>query len=140
MTNCFKAAVFLLMFELSPAALPAASSNGWFQDDCGGTTFHITENDGPYAGQEIVFRLNRGSPGPPLGAYLTGTDWFEVEGKRCSKPDKCVQATKAKLWLDDGKGKIKHVSGKYLIDLGGQHFEGWCLVVNRKHKGVFLCE
>jgi hypothetical protein len=138
MTISLRAVLLVLIFDLGLAAQPAANSSGWYQDDCGSTTFHIIGKSQRNPNQEIVLRLKRGYP--PLGAYLIGAGWFDAEAKRCSHPEKCVQATRAQLWLDENKDNIKHISGKYRIDFDGENLEGRFLVKYRKHKGVFLCE
>jgi hypothetical protein len=99
----------------------------------------MTKIEGLSAGQELVLRLNTGNL--PWWALATGDQWWDARGKRCSAADNCEEATQARIWLDKTKGSWKRVSGKFAVDLGGQHLEGELVVNYRKHKGPpFICE
>ena len=128
-----------LVLQSTPSTLSAARDNGWFDEGCDDATFHITTIDGALAGQELVLRLDTGN-GIPLGAYLTGGDWLEAQGERCSGVGKCEQASQAKIWLNKGKGRIKRISGKYTVDFDAQHFEGQFVVKYLKPKNLVICE
>jgi hypothetical protein len=82
---------------------------------------HVTGVDGTTGGQQLVLRLS--TRGIPVVSYLTGADWFDVHGERCSVDGKCEECTHARVWLNNGKGRIKRVSGKYEVDSSGQHLE-----------------
>jgi hypothetical protein len=139
----FQLSVILIAFigHSGPSLLFATDSRGWVEEDCSGATFHIIKSEAASAGQELVLRL--GTAGIPLGAYLQGIqgdDWLVAEGKRCSSLNNCEEASQAKIRLNQMKGSMKHVSGKYALDLGGHHFEGEFVVKYRKRNPPPICE
>jgi hypothetical protein len=139
MTVHLRLFLIALMVQASLSVALAADATGWVEEDCTSSTFHLTKIDGISIPWEIILRLKCGSY-IPLALCLTGTDWWEVQGMRCSADGKCEDATKARIWLDKEKGKIKHVSGKYVGDFNGQHLEGQFVVNYRKHKQPLICE
>jgi hypothetical protein len=111
----------------------AADNKGYFQDDCDGTTIHITKIDG----QQLVLQLS--AHGPLFFWYYSEESrWWDAEGKLCSIDGKCEEATHARVWLNEEKGMNKRISGKYKVDLNGQHLEGQFVVKNRKHKPCIM--
>jgi len=134
--------VFMLVAVGSFAA--AQDAKGWFDEDCSGATFHFTEIAGSNDGrsnsnddQQLLFRLDTGN----LRFYLypAGPDWWDVQGKRCLAAGDCKDATDAKLQFQQ---RAKHrVSGRYVINLGGEHAEGMFMVKQRFHKHPrLICE
>ena len=124
----------------APSLLFATGSKGWVEEDCSGATFHIIKANAS-AGQELVLRLH--TAGVPLGAYLQGIqgdDWLVAQGKRCSNVGKCEEASLTKIRLNVMKGSMKHVSGGYALDFGGQHLEGQFVVKYQKHNPPPICE
>jgi len=74
----------------------------------------------------------------PWWNYRPQEVWEDVSAERCFSTGKCEAATHARIWLDKGDAKDKHVSGKYDVDFGGQHLEGKFLVKYRKQD--WICE
>jgi hypothetical protein len=128
-----------LMVQAIPSASFAGDAKGWIEEDCFGSIFHLTKIDGISISREIILRLNCGS-GIPLALCMTEADPYEVQGKRCSGDSKCEEATKAKVWLNEGNGRTKRISGRYTVDFSGQHLEGQFMVNHRKHKKPLICE
>jgi|SRR5271163_393098 len=128
-----------LMVQAIPPASFAADGKGWVEEDCMGSVFHLTKIDGIAISPEIILRLNCGSR-IPLALCMTEAAPYEVQGKRCSGDGKCEEATQAKVWLNKGKGKIKSVSGRYIVDFNGQHLEGQFMVSYRKNRTHLICE
>jgi len=121
-----------------PISAAADNAKGWFEGDCSGSTFRIAKFAGAAPGQYLVLRLNSGSQLPtPL---FEGAGWLDVQGKRCLGVDSCEAATQAKIWLNETKGSIKRISGRYTIDFGGQHLEGQFRVKYRRKNPPAICE
>jgi hypothetical protein len=117
----------------------ADDTQGWFEEDCSGATFHLDKFAGASPGQYLILRLNSGSHLPtPL---FEGAGWLEVHGKRCFDVDRCEAATQATIWLNQTKGSTKRISGRYTVNFSGQHLEGRFVLKHRRHKGSpFICE
>ena len=138
----FHLSVILIAFiaHTVPSLLFSTGPKGWVEEDCSGATFHIIKTN-VSAGQELVLRLH--TAGVPLGAYLQGVqgdDWLVAQGKRCSNVGKCEEASLTKIRLNVMKGSMKHVSGGYALDFGGQHLEGQFVVKYQKHNPPPICE
>jgi hypothetical protein len=127
-------AVLLL---LSSSAFFAAGDRDWFETDCDGATFHFRTLDATSGGQKFVFRLSLGNL--HFIPELMGGNWLDAKGKRCSADGKCEEASQARIWLNRTKG-YKHISGRYELDLGGQHIQGQFAAKYRKHKPMLICE
>ena len=139
MTFHLRLLLIALMIQASPSASAAADAKGWVEEDCMGSTFHLTEINGVSINQEINLRLNCGTR-IDLALCTTEPGPWVVQAKRCSGDGKCEEATEAKIWLNKGKGKIKRVSGRYTVDFSGQHLEGQFVVKYRKNKKPYICE
>jgi hypothetical protein len=126
-----------LLFQASSASAFAADGEGYFQEDCSGTTIHITKIDDAHHGQQLIFRL---SSSLPIRLYMTEAHVWNAEAKRCSADGKCEEASHARVWVNEEKGKNKHISGKYEVDFSGQHLEGPFVVKYRKYKPLPICE
>ena len=63
-----------------------------------------------------------------------------ARGKRCSSNGKCEDATKAKIWLNETKGRIKRVSDRYSVEFADQHLEGQFVVKYSDMKPPSRCE
>jgi hypothetical protein len=74
----------------------------------------------------------------PWWNYRPQEVWEDVYAERCSSAGKCEPAKHARIWLDEGDAKDKRVSGKYDVDVGGQHLDGTFLVKYRKQD--WICE
>jgi hypothetical protein len=142
MTAHFRFVLIALSLQVCPSSLFAADITGWFDTDCSGVTFHIMKIDAVPAGQELVLRLSTGHI-PILPFLLTGADWWDVHGERRYGVNELEQATQAKIWLDKPSKNRKHISrisGRYTVDLKGQHLEGRFEVKYRKPKNLIICE
>jgi hypothetical protein len=126
-----------LLLQASSAPAFAADSKGYFQDDCSGTTIHITKFDGPHGGQQLVLRLSTGHL--HYWYYSEESRWWDAEGKLCSVDGKCQESTHARVWVNYAKEMDKRISGKYEVDLNGQRLEGQFVVKNRKYKPLPIC-
>jgi hypothetical protein len=140
MTRYLRFVVVALIVQFSPSISFAAGAKGWVQEDCYASTFHLRKNDYASAGQELILRLHTQTV--PLGAYLQGVqgdEGFVAEGKRCSASGNCEEATHAKIWLNPMKGNMRHISGRYAVNFGGQHLEGEFVVKYRKPNPQLIC-
>lgn len=126
-----------LLLQASAASAFAADGKGYFQDDCDGTTIHITKSNGSHGDQQLALRLN--AHGPLFFWYYSEESrWWDAEGKRCSVDGKCEEATHARVWVNYANGMDKRISGKYEVDLNGQHVEGRFIVLNRFHRVTLI--
>jgi len=123
----------------------SADLKGTMDEDCCGTTFHLRvsharEKKGTL-GEEIIFRLFQGCPGPSLGAWVVG-DWLKVDGKLCEVgPGQCGPATAAKICLESMSHRGKHVSGSYSIDFPNARHEEGRFAAKYHHNGPKpICE
>jgi hypothetical protein len=127
-----------LLLQTSSASAFATDSKGYFQDDCSGTTIHITKIDRPHGGQQLVLRLNTGHL--HYWYYSEESLWWDAEGKLCSVDGKCEEATHARVWVNEEKTtNYKRISGKYEVELNGQRLEGQFVVKYRKYKPLPIC-
>ena len=119
---CLGAVVLLL------AVLPIASSTnnatGRFEVYCDGVGFFLTKVDGAPAPGKLLLFSHTGFPSIP---YMPKETWKEVYVYRdgCIADGKCEVLAHGKVWLDDeAMPEAKRVSGKYEIELNGQHISG----------------
>jgi hypothetical protein len=119
---CLGAVVILL------AVLPIASSTnnatGRFEVYCDGFGFFLVNIDGAPAPGKLFLFLYTGFPGT---SYIPKETWKEVYVYRdgCIADGKCEVLAHGKAWLDDeAMPDASRVSGKYLIELNGQHLRG----------------
>ena len=54
-------------------------------------------------GQRLVLQLN--THNFPVVLFLTGAEWFDVHGERCSVDGKCEEVTQARIWLNKREGE-----------------------------------
>jgi hypothetical protein len=127
-----------LALQVSPSLLPAAHTQGWVEEACGYQEFHMTNVVGLPVGQELVLRV-RDTPFP-LAVRTMVASWWQARGQRCSSDGKCEDATQAEIWLNETKGRIKKVSGRYSVDFADQHLEGQFVVKYRDMKPPPRCE
>ncbi|HTA48145.1 MAG TPA: hypothetical protein VK930_01730 [Verrucomicrobiae bacterium] len=125
-----------LMLHASHSFMAADDAKGWFEGDCGGTTFQIEKFASASPVQNLVLRLTSQLAAP----LFEGAGWLDVQAKRCSGVGKCEDATQAKIWLNETKGRSKRISGKYTVDFGSQHFEGRFRVKYRRKNPPAICE
>jgi hypothetical protein len=83
-----RAFLIALIVQAIPSASFAADAKGWVEEDCMGSTFHLTKIDGTSVSQEINLRLNCGTR-IPLERCITEAGPWVVQGKRCSADGKC---------------------------------------------------
>jgi hypothetical protein len=133
-----RVALIALMLRACPLTLFAADANGWYEQDCEFTTFHITKVDSSPAGHVLVLVLRA-----PLNSlrYLTGNDWYDVLGKQCSGVGNCEYPTHSKIRLIKATGGGRRVLGSYSVDFfNGNHLEGQFVVKYREPKTMLICE
>ena len=116
-------AVVLLL--LIPFASPASREvhRGWYRAGCGNASFHIP-NVKELDGEELVFTIGGGFPGPPWAAYVNSKEWAKAPAERCTSDSKCVPLKAAKIWFENVRGEFKKVSGKYGFEIESQCVEG----------------
>lgn len=120
--------VYLISAVLPVAIFPAASSaqnaTGRFEMYCDGVGFFLSKIDDTPAPGKLLLFLYTGFPGIP---YVPKEEWKDVSVYRygCVADGKCAILTRGKLWLDDEATRdARRVSGKYEIELNGQHLRG----------------
>jgi hypothetical protein len=134
------AILIALLFQTGALTLLAAPDNGWFEAGCAETTFHILMGD-KASSEQLVLQLSTGTMPPwVLLPSLAGAEPRDVLAMRCSSDNKCEERTRGKIWLNRVKGKVKRISGRYEVDVGGRHFEGLFTTKIRKAKPPILCE
>jgi hypothetical protein len=137
MTFCLRFLLIACMLQAGHSiSLAADDAKGWFEEDCSGTTFQIATFAGASQGEYLVLRLSSSHLAAPL---FEGAGWLDVQAKRCLGADKCEATAQAKIWLNQTKG-TKRISGKYAIDLSGEHLEGQFTVKYRRRNPPAICE
>jgi hypothetical protein len=126
--------VFLdLLFQTYQSTLSAAqNATGWFSPQCDGASLYLSKVNGLPPGQKLNLMMIHNGLSWEIRRLHEGDFWEDVYAERCFSAGKCEAATHAKIWLDKGKAKDKHVSGRYDVYIGGQHFEGQFLLKYRK--------
>jgi hypothetical protein len=120
---CLSAAVLLLAVFTSPAQNAA----GYFEVYCDGVGFFLAKVDGPPPPGKLFLFLGTHFPGSP---YVPKETWTDVSVFRngCIADGKCEAFAHGKIWLDDtdlsAGSDVRHISGKYEIELNGQHLRG----------------
>jgi hypothetical protein len=126
-----------VVLQACPSTLLAAKdAAGWFSPHCDGASFYLSKVDGLPSKQKLNLNMRQHFS---WWNYRPQEVWEDVYAERCSAAGKCEAATHARIWLDKGDPKDKHVSGKYDVDFGGQHLAGNFLVKYRNDK-TWLCE
>lgn len=121
-------AIVFVVIVVSTAS--AQDAKGWYEENCDGATFHFTKISGRSNDQRLELFFRTGLI--PFRLYPTGPEWRGVYGKRCPAKGKCEDvavAPNAKLQFQENKDRV--VSGKYVIDLNGEHQEGQFKVKER---------
>jgi hypothetical protein len=129
---CLSAAVLLLV--VVPTATSARDATGHFEVYCDGVGFFLAKVDGaPTPGKLLLF-LYTGFPGI---LYVPKEEWEDVSVYRngCAADGKCEVLTRGKVRLDNEITRDgRHVSGKYEIELSGQHLHGQFATERRRYK------
>jgi hypothetical protein len=130
-------ALVAVLLQACPLTLLAAkAASGRFSPHCDGASFYLSKIDGLPSEQKINLNLRQHFS---WWNYRPQEVWEDVYAERCTPLGKCEAASHARIWLDKAGPKDKRVSGKYELDLGGQHLEGNFLLKYRNDK-AWLCE
>jgi hypothetical protein len=119
---CLNAVVLSLV--ILPTASSSQNATGHFEVYCDGVGFFLAKVDGAPAPGKLFLFLYTGFPGTP---YVPKETWQDVYVYRdgCIADGKCEVLAHGKVWLDDvPMPDARRVSGKYEIELNGQHFRG----------------
>jgi hypothetical protein len=131
----WRLALVALVIMAASSAL-AQDEKGWFEGYCDGASFYLRNFAAQTRTQNMTFFFR--SPGMPLDFHLfsMGPDWWDVS--LCVPNSECDETAKAKMqFLEHGK---KHLSGRYVVDFKGEHWEGSFELKERFHKHpVRLC-
>ncbi len=111
----------------------AQDEKGWFEGYCDGTSFYLREFAAQTETQDLRFFF-RSSLGFTL--FPMGPDWRDTS--LCIPDGDCDGTAKAKMqFLEHRK---RHLSGRYVIDFKGKHWEGRFELKERLHeRPVRLC-
>jgi hypothetical protein len=129
---CLSTAVLLL--AVFPTATSAQNPIGHFEVYCDGVGFFLPKVDGAPALREVLLFLYTGFPGIP---YVPKEKWKDLYVYRngCVADGKCEVLARGRVWLDDeATGNAMRVSGKYEIELNGQHLRGQFAAKRRDEK------
>jgi len=131
--------IFLSTVILFLAVFPTASSThiaiGRFEVYCDGVGFFLAKIDGAPAPGELVLFLYLDFP--PGAIYLPAEKWADVfvYRKGCAADGKCEITARGRVWLDaEATPGAKRISGKYEIDLNGQHLNGQFVAKRHEYK------
>jgi hypothetical protein len=129
---CLSIAVVLL--AVFPTATPARDATGHFEMYCDGVGLFLAKVDGaPTPGKPLLF-LYTGSPRIP---HVPRETWRDVSVYRngCIADGKCEVFARGKVWLaDEATRDAKRISGKYEIELRGQHLNGQFVAEQRNYR------
>jgi len=121
---CFCLGAAVLLLAGFPTTCSGQNARGHFEVYCDGVGFFLAKVDGaPVPGKLFLF-LYTGFPGIP---YVREKTWKDVYVYRngCVADGKCEVLARGKVWLDDeAMPDARRVSGKYEIELNGQHLRG----------------
>src|SRR6267142_4523349 len=129
--------LLVVLFQLYPSTLLATKvASGWFSPHCDGASFFLTKVDGLPTGQKLNMTMRHYALS--WWVYRPQEVWEDVSTERCVSAGKCEAATHARIWLDTVGPNDKRVSGRYDVDVGGQHLEGTFLVKYRKQDWICM--
>lgn len=121
---CICLTVVVLSLAALPTASPAQSASGHFEVYCDSIGFFLTKIDGaPAPGRLLLFLYT----GFPWLRNVPKETWKDVSVFRdgCIADGKCEVLAHGKVWLDDeAVSDAARISGKYEIELNGQHLHG----------------
>jgi len=113
-----------------------ADRRGTYDSCCHSATFHLRASSPQEPSDEITLQVYFG--GLSLNRYIAGADWWNAQGKRCSRSDQCEETKAAKLQFQ--KITDKRVSGNYVFESNQGRIEGQ-FSVKRRHQGKpCICE
>ncbi|HTT32266.1 MAG TPA: hypothetical protein VMH48_01575 [Methylomirabilota bacterium] len=139
---CLGLGFVVLLLAVVPIASPAHSATGHFEVYCDGVGFFLNRIEGAPAAGKLFLFLHIAFP--PGAIYLPEEKWSDVfvYRNRCAADGKCEVIAHGKVWLDAGATPAaERVSGKYEIDLNGQHLEGRFVAKRHRYKHApRICE
>jgi hypothetical protein len=131
---CFCLSAVVLLPAVFPSASSTHNATGRFEVCCDGAGFFPVKVDGaPVPGKLFLF-LYTGFPRTP---YVPKEAWKDVYVYRhgCLADGKCEALARGKGWLDDeAMPDVRRVSGKYEIELNGQHLRGQFVAKRHDYK------
>ena len=137
---CFCLSAVVLLLAVFPGASSTHNATGRFEVYCDGVGFFLAKVDGAPAPGKLFLFLYTGFPGTP---YVPKETWQDVYVYRdgCIADGKCEVLAHGKVWLDDvPMPDARRVSGKYEIELNGQHLRGQFVAKRHDHKNPLrLC-
>ena len=123
-----------VLFSLSGGlfAAPVRDATGHYEIYCDGVGFFLGDIEGAPAPRKLLLFSYLGFPGGTFaGRYIGEGKWSNVTVYRdgCLPDGKCEEIAKGKIWVDEWDKAAsdrapKHISGKYEIELNGEHLEG----------------
>lgn len=119
---CLSATALLLV--VVPTATSAQNATGHFEVYCDGVGFFLAKIDGAPGPRKLLLFLYTGFPG---FTYVPKEEWKDgiVYRNGCAADGKCEVLAHGRVRLDNELiPDSKHVSGKYEIELSGQHLHG----------------
>ena len=114
----------LLLIGVFPTVTSAQNSTGRFEVYCDSVGFFVAKVDGAPAPRRLLLFLYTGFPGIP---YVPKEEWKEVKVYRdgCRADGACEVFAHGNIRLDtELRPEGRRVSGKYEIELSGQHLRG----------------
>ncbi len=131
---CVCLGVVVLLLALFPIASATNNATGRFEVYCDGFGFFLSSIDGAPAPGKLFLFLYTGFPGIN---YVPKEKWKDVYvySNGCIADGKCEVLARGKVCLDDeALPDASRVSGKYEIELNGQHLRGQFAAKRRDYK------
>jgi hypothetical protein len=131
---CFSLSAVVLLLAALPTASSTPDASGRFEVYCDGVGFFLPKVDGAPAPGKLFLFLYTSFPGIP---YVPKETWKDVDVYRneCFADTKCEALARGKIWLDDeAMPDAERVSGKYEIELNGQHLRGQFAAKRHQYK------
>ena len=132
---CICLSAVALLLAVFPSASSAHNATGRFEVYCDGVGFFLAKIDGAPAPRKLVLFLYLDFP--PGAIYLPEEKWADVfvYRKGCAVDGKCEIIARGKVWLDaEATPAARRISGKYEIDLHGQHLKGQFVAKRHEYK------
>ena len=124
----------VLLLVVVSTATSAQDATGHFEVYCDGFGFFLAKIHGTAAPRKLLLFLYTGFPGVP---HVSKNEWKAVFVYRngCAADGKCEILARGQLQLDNEITRdSRRVSGKYEVDLSGQHLRGQFAAERRLYK------
>jgi hypothetical protein len=138
----------LVMFMVTPLLSPASvgTPTGHFEVYCDGLGIFLSKIDGaPASGKLVLFSRMSFPPGTIGGRYFGQGEWSNIYVLRdgCVPDGKCESIGDGRVWIDTTDKQDtqpQQISGKYEINLNGNHLEGTFLAnLHVRRRPLRLC-